>query len=217
MHPPVSYKVVIAEDQVMVAEGLSALLQLHSDFAVLATVRNGNELIHYLNGSKPDIVLLDLNMPVMDGFDACRQIRERFPTITVVALTMYDDEKVRERVKAAGAAGMLSKYTSSQNLAEQLRRIMAGDGTAGFSNTTNNAPAGSPLNEKDAFSLRYKISERELQIIKLITEGFTTEEIAGKLELSYHTVKTYRKNILAKLQLSNSAELTNFMHQHKLM
>ena len=102
--PP--YHIIIAEDQLIVAEALSVLLQQDSDFKVMAIAENGEKLLQLLNEKLPHLILLDLNMPIVDGIEACQQVRQKFPGIVVVALTSYDDNKVRHRVKAAGAAGM---------------------------------------------------------------------------------------------------------------
>ena len=116
-------EIVIADDQVILAEGIAVMLEQQEDFKVLGIVPNGEKLLHLLNSVHPHMVLLDLNMPVMDGFKACEAIREKFPSIIVVALTTYDDDKMRQRIKTAGAAAMLLKYTSAAELAERLRSI----------------------------------------------------------------------------------------------
>ena len=128
MHPPVSYKVVIAEDQVMVAEGLSALLQLHSGFTVLATVKNGNELIHYLNGNKPDIVLLDLNMPVMDGWGFLetfvKKFIDRLPNIKVAITSAFlTDEEVARLEKYSMVIGYFPAPLCLDKLADMKQKL----------------------------------------------------------------------------------------------
>jgi DNA-binding NarL/FixJ family response regulator len=219
MPPKSTYNIIIADDQLMVAEGLSALLEQHDDFNVIAIAENGEKLIHLLNQQQPHLVLLDLNMPVMDGFKACLIVREKFPEIVVIALTTYDDEKIRQRIKSAGAAGMLLKYTSSHELANNIRNIMKHGNKGEF--VADKSPQVSLNNEHisdaDNFMLQNKISGREMEIIQLIAEGLNSEEIAKKLFLSEHTVKTHRKNILEKLNLKNTAELISFIHKHKLL
>ena len=216
-NPPI--KVVIADDQVIVAEGISVMLEQQDDFNVLGMATNGEKLLHLLNSTQPDIVLLDLNMPVMDGFETCIQIRQKFPAIVVVALTTYDDDKMRQRIKAAGAAGMLLNYTSSQELANNLRAIFAhgNDGSFTSAESGSKTEIDGQTNKDDTFLLKHKISERELDVMKLIAKGLNSEAIGKELFLSEHTIKTHRKNILDKLNLKNTAELVSFMHQHKLV
>jgi DNA-binding NarL/FixJ family response regulator len=212
-------KVVIADDQVIVAEGIAVMLQQQEDFEVLGIAPNGEKLLHLLNSVQPHLVLLDLNMPVMDGFETCKHIREKFSDIVVVALTTYDDDKMRQQIKAAGAAGMLLKYTSSTELASNLRMIMATGNNGQFISPETEAKTETDgqTNKCDAFLLKHKISEREMEVVKLIAEGLNSEQIGQKLFLSEHTIKTHRKNILEKLNLSNTAELVNFAHKNKLV
>ena len=212
-------KIVIADDQVMVAEGIAVMLEQYEDFTVLGTANNGEKLLQLLNSLQPDLVLLDLNMPVMDGFVTCTHIREKFPEIIVVALTSYDDDKMRQRIKAAGAAGVLLKYTSSAELADNLRLIAARGNAGPFvsSGSGTKTEIDEQTSKDDTFLLKHKISEREMEVVRLIAAGLNSEEIAKKLFLSEHTVKTHRKNILEKLSLSNTAELINFIHTHKLL
>src|ERR1017187_10467773 len=166
--PP--YHIIIAEDQLIVAEGLSVLLQQDSDFKVMAIAENGEKLLQLLNEKLPHLILLDLNMPIVDGIEACQQVRQKFPGIVVVALTSYDDNKVRHRVKAAGAAGMLHKYCSSKDLADKLRLIMKNGNDGSFfcdSGTSRDETllTGFP---NDKFLLEHRISERPIGIIRLI-------------------------------------------------
>lgn len=212
--------IVIAEDQVMMAEGLSAILEKSGDFKVLGISPDGEHLLQTLNnGPRPDVILLDLNMPVMDGFKACKAIREKFPSIVVVVLTMYNTDKILQQVKDSGAAGMLLKYASSSELLGKLREILAQTNGTGFVTTDaiEDHKMDPAIAEVDSFLVRYKVSNRELEIMQMVAQGLQTEEIAQKLFLSTHTVTTHRKNILNKLNLSNAVELILFMQKHQLL
>ena len=215
--PPI--KIVIADDQVIVAEGIGVMLEQQEDFELMGIAANGEKLMHLLNSVKPDMVLLDLNMPVMDGFATCGQVREKFPEIVVVALTTYDEDKMRQRIKAAGAAGMLLKYTSAVDLATNLRLIMMNGNNGPFMSgeSANNGESEEQTDKNDVFLLKHKISDREMDVVRLIAEGLNSEEIAKRLFLSEHTIKTHRKNILEKLDLNNTAELISFIHKNKLL
>jgi len=215
--PPI--KIVIADDQVIVAEGIGVMLEQQEDFELMGIAANGEKLMHLLNSVKPDMVLLDLNMPVMDGFATCGQVREKFPEIVVVALTTYDEDKMRQRIKAAGAAGMLLKYTSAVDLATNLRLIMMNGNNGPFMSGESAAKNESEeqTDKNDVFLLKHKISDREMDVVRLIAEGLNSEEIAKRLFLSEHTIKTHRKNILEKLDLNNTAELISFIHKNKLL
>jgi DNA-binding NarL/FixJ family response regulator len=212
-------KIVIADDQVMFAEGLALMLQQYPDFEVIGAANNGEKLLQLLNGQQPHLVILDLNMPVMDGFVTCRQIREKFPEIVVVALTSYDDEKMLQRAKAAGAAGMLLKYTSSAQLANNLRYIVAKGNAGPFvsSESEIKTQIDEQISTRDSFLIKHQITDREMEVIRLIADGLNSDYIAKKLFISEHTVKTHRKNILEKLNLKNTAELINFIHTHKIL
>ncbi len=212
-------KIIIADDQVIVAEGIGIMLEQQDDFKLLGIAPNGEKLLELLNGLSPDLVLLDLNMPVLDGFKTCVQVRERFPDIVVVALTTYDDDKMRQRIKAAGAAAMLLKYTSSAELAKKLRLIMEKGNSGAFisDGAVMKTEIDEQTNKDDVFLVKHKISEREMEVVALIAQGLSSEDIAKKLFLSEHTVKTHRKNILEKLNLNNTIELINFVHKHKML
>ncbi len=212
-------KVIIADDQAIVAEGIGVMLDQQDDFEVLAIVGNGEKLLHLLNSVLPDLVLLDLNMPVLDGFKSCELIRDKFPSIVVVALTTYDDDKMRQRIKAAGAAAMLLKYTTSAELAANLRLIMVQGNNGAFMSAESGTKTeiDEQTSKDDTFLLRHKISEREIEVVRLIADGLNSEQIAKRLFLSEHTIKTHRKNILEKLGLNNTAELMSFIHKHKLL
>jgi len=212
-------QMVIADDQIIVAEGIGIMLEQQEDFKLLGIAPNGEALLQLLNTMKPDLILMDLNMPVVDGFKACAMVREKYPDIVVVALTTYDDDKMRQRIKAAGAAAMLLKYTSSLELAKKLRLIMAKGNNGSFFSDGGvvKTEIDEQTNKDDIFLLKQKISEREMEVVNLIAQGLNSEDIARKLFLSEHTVKTHRKNILEKLNLNNTIELINFVHKHKLL
>jgi DNA-binding NarL/FixJ family response regulator len=213
--PEYPVSVIIAEDQVMMAEGLAAVLEKSGVYRVVGISPNGEHLLHLLNDIQPRVVLLDLNMPVMDGFKACRLIRQKFPSIIVIALTMYNDEKVLKQVKEAGAAGMLLKFTSSATLLQKMNEIISSVNSPVFITTENEGKQNfeAAVSPGDDFLLQFKITPRELEIMQLIAEGMETEEIAKKLFLSVHTVTTHRKNILNKLDLKNAVEVVNFLRK----
>ena len=202
----------------MMAEGLAAVLEKSKLYKVVGISPNGEHLLHLLNNVQPQIILLDLNMPVMDGFKACKIIREKFPAIIVIALTMYNDEKILRQVKEAGAAGMLLKFTSSVELLQKMNQIIASSGRQLFITTENMKENGfeASVPPSDDFLLQFKITERELEIMHLIAEGLETEEISKKLFLSTHTVTTHRRNILSKLGLKNAVEVVNFLRKWRL-
>jgi DNA-binding NarL/FixJ family response regulator len=212
-------QIIIADDQIIVAEGIGIMLELQEDFKLMGIAPNGELLMQMLNTVQPHLILMDLNMPVVDGFKACAMVREKYPDIVVVALTTYDDDKMRQRIKAAGAAAMLLKYTSSVELAKKLRLIMAKGNNGSFISDGGviKTEIDEQTNKDDVFLLKQKISEREMEVVKLIAQGLNSEDIAKKLFLSEHTVKTHRKNILEKLNLNNTIELINFVHKHKLL
>ena len=202
----------------MMAEGLAAVLEKNNNYKVIGISSDGEHLLHLLNNVQPQIILLDLNMPVMDGFKACKIIREKFPAIIVIALTMYNDEKILKQVKDAGAAGMLLKFTSSAQLLQKMDEIVSSAGKTSFIITENiNTKAfDASVSPSDDFLLQFKITPRELEIMRLIAKGMETEEISKKLFLSNHTVTTHRKNIFSKLNLKNAVEVVIFLQKWNL-
>lgn len=195
-------KILLVDDQPLFREGLRTLLSVHSDFEVIGEAGNGQEAINLVRSHKPSVVLMDLQMPVLDGVAATRRLHEEQPDCRVIVLTTFDDDEMVFDGLRAGAIGYLLKDAPSEKLAEAIRVAARGETflqpsvaakvVAEFARLTRSTAEGSS-------SLAEPLSERELEILRLITAGASNREIADKLFLAEGTVKNHVTNILGKL------------------
>jgi DNA-binding NarL/FixJ family response regulator len=198
---------LIADDHQLYSDGLKYLIDRESSsFQVVGQVYDGREVVALVSKLKPDILLLDINLPGSNGIDIARKITTELPKVKVVILTMYDYQHFAHELKDITIAAFLSKDISPNDLFTCLRYVLAGEKYP----PTNLAASKAMLNKEDTFLQVYKLSIREREIISLIRRGYSTPEIARELFISEETVKSHRKNIFTKLRLSSLAELVNF-------
>jgi len=204
-------RVVLCDDQVFVCEGLNAILGTAPDIEVVGMAYDGEEALQMVERLQPDLVLMDLKMPVLSGVQATRQIHQNFPQIKILVLTTYDfDEWVLEAVRA-GANGYLLKDTPREQLFAAIRGTMQGKSfidpavAPKLLNHLSSSPPASP--KDDAAGL---LSERELEVLQLVAQGLSNLEIAQKLYLSEGTVKNYVSAIFAKINVTDRTQATLF-------
>ncbi|WP_421872767.1 response regulator [Marinoscillum sp.] len=203
-------KILLADDHAIVMEGIKEVLSADEEINVVGTVSNGEEVIRYIKHHKAevDVVVLDINMPVMDGISCSRVLKKDFPDIKIIILTMYAQKTFVEEIVKLGIDGCLLKNNTGKELIDAVLRVMSGKQYYDRIGT---------FNSEEEEVTQYKLSERELEIIKLMSEGMTSGEIAEKLFLSDHTVKTHRKNILRKLNVNNSSQAVQFCLSNQLI
>jgi DNA-binding NarL/FixJ family response regulator len=199
-------EIIIADDHEMFRDGLSSLLHNAGPWEITSTVSNGIEAIDALEKEQYDLILLDINMPVMTGLEAAEIIRKRFPRVKIVILSMFNDLKNIQRVVKIGAQGYLLKDSSKNELVEGINTVLDG-GTYFVDQVKELLITG--LRSESRFS-EVKLSKRELNILKMICLEYTTHQIAHEMDLSTHTVDTHRKNILSKTGAKNSVGLLKF-------
>lgn len=201
-------KILIVDDDALIRDSLKILLDIEDDFEVAGTASNGAEALDKCKLYNPDMVLMDIRMPVLDGVQGTKLIKEYSKNIKVVILTTFkDDEYIKEALKN-GAAGYVLKNQSSDSIIESLRAVSKGN-TVFESEVADTI--SSMLREgrkKDPGS--FGISEREFEILKLIGEGLSNKEISGKLFLSEGTVRNYVTELLEKLELRDRTQLAIF-------
>lgn len=201
-------KVAIADDHLLFREGLRFILETQSNFKIVADVSNGAELVESLKTEIPDVVLIDLKMPVIDGVEAIRQIKQSHPAIRIIVLTMHHDESMILHLLDIGANGYLLKNTSSKEVVNAIEDVIRKDYyftdyvTSVMLKGIKKQVKPSPVLQ-EAFSL----SKREEEVLQLICKELTTAEIAEKLFLSDRTVESHRKSLLEKLNAKNTAGL----------
>ncbi len=199
-------RVLICDDQVVICEGLRAILSTTPDIEVVGIANDGQEALDLMDKLRPDVVLMDLKMPVLNGIQATREIRERYPQVRVLVLTTYDfDEWVFDAIRG-GADGYLLKDTPREDLIEAIR------GTASGKTFVDPAVAGKLFAQIQHGrglpdpGLAKLLSDRELEVLKLIARGLSNPEIAKQLYLSEGTVRNYVSAILSKLEVADRTQ-----------
>ena len=205
-----SIQIVIADDHKLMREGLSSLLSQNADIVVVGQANNGREAVQLVEKCRPDLVVMDVSMPDLNGIDATRQIISKSPRTRVIALSMHSDRQFVAEMFRAGARGYLLKDSAFEELATAILKVAR--------NETYIAPKLSGFNIEDytrtaepsEVLLKPKLSEREREVLQLMAEGNGTKEIAALLHLSAKTVETHRQHLMDKLEIYSVAELTKF-------
>ncbi len=203
--------VLLVDDQTIVRQGLRSLLSLESDVVVVGEAADGRQAVELVQRLSPDIVLLDVRMPHMDGLQALRRIKAIAPQVSVIMVTLYDDPNYLLEAVSAGAAGYILKDATRQELIRAVRLIAEGGAIIAPTMMPDllrqmerlMATQGSPL-LTDA--LQDTLTEREIEVLRLIAEGCTNQQIAEMLIISPTTVKTHVQNILQKLNVSDRTQ-----------
>ena len=204
-------RVLLAEDHTIVRSGLRSLLDDEADIQVIGEAEDGRQAVEEVERLLPDVVLMDITMPGLNGLEAARRIKKRFPEVKVLVLTMHANEEYIFQVLRAGASGYLVKQAAPAELVWAIQAIHRGDSFLSPSisrkvieDYTRRAEA---TEVRDSFD---RLTGREREILQLIAEGHTNREIAELLHLSAKTVETHRAHLMGKLDIHNVAELTQY-------
>lgn len=204
-------RVMVVDDHTVVRDGICALLALTGDIKVVGEASNGNEALSMVRELDPDLVLMDISMPIMDGLEATRRIRRDFPKIQVLVLTQHDDKEYVFPIIEAGAAGFISKKAASSELALGIRSVYQGESYLSPSVAKllieDHKYGSGGLANHDAYE---QLTDREREVLKLVVEGHTTREIADILVISSKTVEGHKTNLMAKLGIRNRIELVKY-------
>jgi two-component system response regulator NreC len=211
-------KVLVVDDHTIVRHGIYALLGLMSDIELVGEAVNGKEAIEKVEKLTPDVVIMDIAMPLMDGLEATRRICKEFPRTKVIALTQYDDREFVFPVIEAGARGFISKTAASSELASAIRSVYRGDYylspsvarvfVEGYQQGIDK------VKDRDPYK---QLTNREREILKLLAEGHTTHEIATMLVLSPKTVDRHKTNLMAKLAIHSRADLIKYALRKRII
>lgn len=200
--------VVLADDHAMVLEGLRAVLSIDPNLEVVGEASNGLMVLEILSMTEVDVVVLDINMPEMDGLTCAKSIKMRFPSVKVIILTSYPQESFVEHVLKLGLEGCLLKTSTGNELVAAINRVM--EGRSYFDLIKD-------FNSNRTEIAQFKLGTRELEIIKLLAKGYSNVQIADALTISENTVKTHRKNIMRKTGLHSATQLVQFAISNKLI
>ncbi len=204
-------KVLLADDHTIVRKGIRSLLDAEEDIEVVGEADNGREAMEKAEESQPDLVLMDHTMPIMNGLEATRQIRQRYPDIQVLILTMHTNEEYLFQFLQAGAAGYLVKESAPNELVAAIRAIHRGDSF--LSPTVSRAVIDeyvrrtTEVTPADSYD---QLTPREREVLQLIAEGYTNRDISEELVISAKTAAVHRTNVMQKLDLHSVAEVTKY-------
>jgi len=213
----VAIRVLLADDHKILREGLKKLLKSQKEIEVIGEASDGIQTIEKMHALDPDVILLDIIMPRMNGISAIKKIKESQSETEIVILSIKDDIFYAQQALQAGAIGYLSKRTAADKVVQAVR--LAHQGKRFISqeineNLINKYVLGEELNIKDPMGI---LSPREQDILKLVAEGETSNKIASLLHISENTVKTYRKRLMDKLELDSLQDLVKFAIRHEII
>jgi len=200
--------VLLADDSSSVLEGLKKLLSHTNKIRVIGQALNGKEVIDFITDIEVDVIIMDANMPIMDGITCATIIKKECPGIKIIMLTMYTDKSYTDEILKIGVEGCLIKSQTKQELQAAIHSVISGEQYYGL------IPTFEPSYEA---TKQFKLSDRELEIIRLITEGYTNSEIADKLHLTEHTVQTNYINILQRVEFSSTSQLMKYSASNQLL
>lgn len=207
-------RILIADDHAIVREGLKQIVSEESDMTVAGEAENAARLMNLLQEKKFSIVVLDINMPGKSGLEALKDIKQLYPELPVLVLSMFSEDQYGLRALKAGASGYLKKVSAPTELVTAIRKIISGGKYINQSLAEKLADNfGSPKKDLP----HEKLSDREYQIMCNIALGKTAEEIAQDLSISINTVYTYRTRIFEKMSMRSNVELTQYVLQNKLI
>jgi DNA-binding NarL/FixJ family response regulator len=216
MSPPATIRVLVADDQRVVREGLVLLLELLGGIEVVGAAADGEQAMALAADLRPDVVLMDLRMPRLDGVAATRRLRERDPGVRVIALTTYDDEhSVMEAVRA-GARGYLTKDAGAEEIRQALEAVVRGEAAidpAVQHHLLDALATGAPAT---AGTLPDGLTPREAEVLSLIAEGLSNAEIAHRLVVSEATVKSHINHLFTKIGVRDRAQAVTYAYRHDL-
>jgi DNA-binding NarL/FixJ family response regulator len=201
-------KILIADDHAMIRDGVKSLLSKNKGLSVAGEASNGHEALEKYKSIRPDLLILDLSMPGMNGMDAAEQILKDDPTAKIIILSMFNDEDYISRCMEHGVKGYVVKNETGSELDQAVNTVLKGQ--TYFSNEVQKIifrKYSNSVMKKKKIELAVKLTGREVEIVKLISEGLTSHEMAEKLFISPRTVETHRANLMKKAGVKNSIEL----------
>ncbi|EXJ12084.1 MULTISPECIES: response regulator [Nitrincola] len=212
MHAPI--RILLVDDHLLVLDGLKARLGLETHIDIVGTANNGEQALEAARRLQPDVVIMDVSMPVLNGLDATKRFRIELPNIRILMLSMHDDREYILSLIQSGASGYVLKDVSSNELIKAIETVHSGN--TYFSSGASDALFRSHPTPTQSF-LNEELSQREITVLKLLAEGHSNKEIAQTLHISVRTVETHRQKLKTKLGIQSTAGLTKFALEHQLI
>lgn len=207
-------RVLLVDDHELVRTGIRRLLEDFDDLEIIAEAENGEEAISIVREDKPDVILMDVNMPGIGGLEATRKLLQIHNDMKIIVVTIHIEEPFPSRLLKAGATGYLTKGCAVSEIVEAIRTVNKGKRYIGSDVAQQLAMTMLPGNDKSPFEA---LSQRELQVMLMVTQGQKIQEIAEKLCLSPKTVSTYRYRLFEKLDVKSDVELTHLAMRHGMI
>ncbi len=215
---PEPKKICLVDDHVLMADGIRSLLDEEEDFVVVEHFTNGLAAVEQLPEIQPDLVLMDLDMPIMNGLEAAQQLRAKLPDLPIIILSMHAEKAVVQKCVKEGVRGYLLKNSSQTEVIQAIRAVLNGGKYYSAMLTESLiAPDKVAVEGNASVRLLATLSDRELDVLKLLAEGLSSKEIAEKLFVSSQTVDSHRKSLLKKLEVKNVAGLVRVAFQEGLV
>ncbi|MBC7884101.1 MAG: response regulator transcription factor [Saprospiraceae bacterium] len=211
--------ILIADDHTMFVDGIESILKVEADMLVVGSCYDGPSVIEFVKKNNVDIILLDVNLPGMSGIEVCKELNLHHPSVSVLAISMFNEESFVSEILNNGAKGYILKNTGREELLKAIRTIAGGDSY--FSKDVTETIMKGLMNQRKASSKNSaffpKLSRREKEVLKLIAQEFTTQEIADSLFISLKTVESHRSSLLSKLNARNSVGLIRIAMENNLL
>lgn len=212
------HKILIADDHAMVRDGVKNLVQQNKDLIVIGEARSGNETLELFDKLQPDLLIMDISMPDMNGMEVSRTILARNPGANIVILSMYDDEDYISRCLEYGVKGYVVKNESGSELDYAIRSVLQGKNY--FSRQAQDVifkKYSQNVTRKKTREEEISLTKREIEIVRLIADGLTSQQMADRLFISPRTVETHRANLMKKMSVKNAIELVKKAQQLDLL
>ncbi len=206
-------KILIADDHQLFNDGMKMMLSAEDNLQIVGQVFSGKDVLDAVHRTQPNLVLLDINMPHMNGLDVAEKLLKNYPNVRIIMLTMYSDRKFVEDCRRLGVPGYILKNSGVDEVLNAIETVLAGNRYYDPKLTKSTTPN---QHADDSFQKQFQLTKREIEIIGLVGQSFTNDEIAEKLFLSVATVKTHRNNINLKLGINKPADLVKFAVEHGL-
>ncbi len=211
----ITIKLAITDDHKMVLKGIESMLKETREIEVVGTYKNAKETLNNLEKDKPDVLLLDINLPDTNGIDLCKQLVKKYPELKIIALTNFDDISFTKRMLKNGAHGYLLKNTDKLEILEALKKVISGD--LYIQKDIQKKLLNQTTKKIIDNGLQPNLTRREQDVLVAISEELTTQQISEKLFISVKTVETHRMNIMSKLGAKNSVGIMKIALEKELL
>jgi len=220
MHAPLD--ILIADDHQILIDGIKAILSDGEKFNIVGEAHNGKEVLKHLEKEHPDVLIMDINMPEMDGIEVLKQVHGKTNDLKIIILSSYDDIRLIKEVLKMGVSGYLTKKSAAGNILDAVEKVVNGEQyyDKEIQQRIISAFPGASKKKKERPRegvLPVSLTNREMDILKLIAQEYSSREIGEQLFISINTVETHRKNLIRKLNVRNSIGLAKFAIQHNLL